>query len=161
MSEQDTRVAAEPLDIMARKIEEHAKKSDEHVIAAAMLMREARHRIEKGEAGQVKWFEWALDNIHLSKSRLYELQCIAEADDPARELERQRKRTRNRAKKHREKKSAETGRLDEERRDLIAWAKNAPIIEIRRVLELIEKEGGVALPGRIEGRLPQHQQEAA
>ena len=161
MSEQDTGVAAEPLNIVARKIEEHAKESDEHVISAVILVREARHRIEKGEAGSVKWFEWAPANIHLSNSRLYEIQCIAEADDPARELERQRKRTRNRAKKHHEKKAAEAGRLDEERRNLIAWAKKAPIDEVRRMLELIEKEGGVALPGRIEGRLRQNQQEAA
>ena len=161
MSEQDLRVAAEPLNIVARKIEEHAKKSDEHVIAAAMLVREARHRIEKGEAGPVTWFEWAPANIHLSKSRLYELQRIAEADNPEAELERLRRLMRERAKRCREKKAEAVHEIDEERRTLIAWAKNAPINEVRRVLGLIEKEGSVALPGRIEGRLRQNQQEAA
>ena len=45
MIEVDTK---EPLDIVAQKIEAHAKKSDEHVISAALLMREARRRVDAG-----------------------------------------------------------------------------------------------------------------
>ncbi len=128
---------AEPLDVVARKIEQHAKKSDEHVIAAAMLMREARRRVEDGEAGDdIKWYAWALEKIKLSKSRLRDLQRIAAADDPAKELERQRKLMQKRVEKHREKKAAEKHELEEERQDLIAWAKKAPIERVRWVLRL-------------------------
>ena len=74
---------AEPLDVVARKIEQHAKKSDEHVIAAAMLVAEARRRVEAGEAGDTMWYTWARENINLSLSRLRDLQRIAAADDPA------------------------------------------------------------------------------
>ena len=126
-----------PLEVVARKIKEHAEKSDEHVIAAAVLVREARRRVEAGEAGDIKWYAWAPDNIDLSYSRLYELQCIAEADDPRKELERIRKLTRERVEEHREKKAAEMRELEEERRDLIAWAKKAPIEKVRRILQQI------------------------
>ncbi len=128
---------AVPLDAVARKIKEHAEKSDEYLIEAAMLMREARRRVEDGEAGDhIKWYTWARENIKLSYSRLYELQCIAEADDPRKELERIRKLTRERVKEHREKKAAEKRALEEERQDLIAWAKKAPIEQVRRILRL-------------------------
>jgi hypothetical protein len=127
---------AEPLDVLARDIEEHAQRSEEHVIEAAVLVRKARRRVEAGEAGEITWYEWGRKNIKLSPSRLYELQCIAEAEDPAKELERLRQLTRERVKKHREKKAAEVRELEAERRDLIAWAKKATIEDVRRVLRL-------------------------
>ncbi len=141
------------LDEVARKIEDHAEKSDEHVIAAAMLVREARQRVDSGEAGEITWYAWGLKNIKLSPSRLYELQCIAEADDPVKELERLRKLTRERVKKHRDKnasknKEAEKSSLDSERKDLIAWAKTAPIDEVKRVLEQIASNDNVADPSK-------------
>ena len=86
----------EPLDVVARQIEVHARKSDEHVISAAMLMREARRRVDAGEAGDITWYSWAPKNINLSLSRLRDFQRIAEAGDPAKELERQRKLTQKR-----------------------------------------------------------------
>ncbi len=127
---------AEPLDVVASKIEQHAKKSDEHVIAAAKLVAEARQRVEAGEAGDIKWYAWAPKKINLSLSRLYELQCIAEADDPRKELERIRKLTRERVKEHREKKAAKKRALEEERQELIAWAYKEPIEKVRRILRL-------------------------
>ena len=45
----------QPLDTVARRIEQHAKQSDDQVIAAAMLVREARLRVEGGEVGNVTW----------------------------------------------------------------------------------------------------------
>ncbi len=141
---------AEPLDMVARKIEEHSNKSDDHVIKAAMLVGEARRRVEAGEAGKVTWCEWGLKNIKLSPSRLYELQYIAKADDPRKALERIRLQTRERVKNHREKKAAETRALEEERRDLITWAKKAPIEEVRRVLGLTASNDNAA--GSIEER---------
>ena len=136
---------AEPLEVLARKIEEHAKKSDEHVIAAAMLVREARRRIEAGEAGDdITWYAWALKNIKLSVSRLRDLQRIAAADHPVKELERQRKLTQKRVEEHREKKAAKKRALEEERQDLIAWAKKAPIEQVRRVLRQVASNDNVA-----------------
>ena len=126
---------AETLDVVARQIEAHAEKSDEHVISAAMLMREARRRVDDGEAGVIKWYAWAPKNINLSHSRLRELQRIAAADDPVKELERQRKLTQKRVEDHRAKKAAETHALEKERRDLIAWAKTAPIDKVIQVLK--------------------------
>ncbi len=143
----------ETLDVVARKIKEHAEKSDEYVIEAANLVAEARRRVKAGEAGNIKWYTWARENIDLSYSRLYELQCIAEADDPRKELERIRKLTRERVKEHRERKAAEKRALEEERQDLIAWAKKAPIAEVRRVLGMAlgqprDQERLVPFPGR-------------
>ncbi len=158
MTEVDTK---EPLDVVARQIEAHAKKSDEHVISAAMLMREARRRVDAGEAGGITWCAWALNNIKLSPSRLRDLQKIADADDPMKELERQRKLTQKRVEEHRAKKAAEAWRLDEERRDLIAWAKKAPIEKVRRVLRQVNGQADGAPPASIETCPTARRQQAA
>lgn len=161
MPEQNLEITAEPLDIVARKIEEHAKKSDEPVIAAAMLLGEARSRIEAGEVGSVTWFEWAPANIKLSKSRLYELQCVAGADNLEAELERLRRLTRKRAKRYRDKKAKPDHQIEEERRNLIVWAKKAPIDYVKRVLGMIGNQRGAALPFPIDERLDRDHLEAA
>lgn len=144
MSKQTTAIAAEPLDVVARKIEAQAKKSDDHVIAAAMLMREALSRVDGGEAGKTTWHQWASRNIKLSSSRLYELQCIAEADDPSAELERLRRLIRERVKKHREKKALERRALEAERTQLIDWARKAPIEDVTRVLAVVTDNTALA-----------------
>ena len=41
-----------------------------------------------------------------------------------------------RVEEHREKKAAEKHELEEERQSLIAWAKKAPIEQVRRILRL-------------------------
>lgn len=128
----------EPLKVVARKIKEHAEKSDEYVISAAKLVAEARRRVEAGEAGDTTWYAWAPENIDLSLSRLRDLQRIAAADDPAKELERQRKLMQKRVEEHREKKAAEKRELEAERRELIAWAKKAPIEDVKQILRLDE-----------------------
>jgi hypothetical protein len=128
----------DPLDVVARKIVAHANKADENVISAAMLVREARRRVEAGEAGDVKWYGWAPKNIKLSVSRLRELQRIAAADDPAAELERQRKLTQKRVEEHRERKATERQAQDPERSRLIAWAREEPIEKVRAVLHDID-----------------------
>lgn len=158
MAEIDTK---EPLDVVARQIEVRAKKADEQVIAAALLMREARRRIETGEAGDISWYAWARKNIKLSTSRLRELQRIAKADDPAKELERQRKLTQKRVEEHRTKKAAEAWKLDEERKDLIAWAKEAPIEKVRQVLRQVRDQAEDAPTALIETRPTVVAQQAA
>ena len=149
----------EPLDVVARQIEAHAKKSEEQVISAAMLVREARRRVEAGEAGKISWYDWAPKNISLSLSRLRELQSIAAADDPEKELERQRKLTQKRGKEHRAKKKATgTQDLDPERQDLINWAKEAPIDRVKQVLGQIRSQ----LEGTsLKAQPPEATQEAA
>lgn len=84
-------VKKESLGALAEKIAHCATQADEHTITAALLIREARKRVEAGEAGDTTWYEWAPKNIKLSLSRLRELQRIAEAQDPRKELERLRK----------------------------------------------------------------------
>ena len=56
MIEVDTK---EPLEVVARQIEAHARKSDEHIISAAMLMREARRRVDSGDCLHIgPPFDW-------------------------------------------------------------------------------------------------------
>jgi vacuolar-type H+-ATPase subunit I/STV1 len=80
----------EPLESIAKRIAECANQADEKVLQAARLIREARKRVEAGQAGDIKWYPWAETNIKLSKSRLRELLNIAEAEDSKKELERLR-----------------------------------------------------------------------
>lgn len=135
----------EPLDIVAQKIATHAKKADDYVIAAAMLLREARERVEAGEAGEVTWYAWARKNIPLQESRLRDLKRIAEAKDPRKELERQRRLGRERAERHREqKKVAKQPELEEDRLQLVAWAERAPLHEVSEMLALVSEISGNA-----------------
>ncbi len=89
-------VETETLEALAVKIAQYATEADEKTIEAAKLVGEARKRVEAGEAGEVKWYTWARENIKLSTSRLRELQRIAAAEDPQKELKRGRKKTQER-----------------------------------------------------------------
>ncbi len=84
-------VEKEPLETLAEKIAQCATQADDQTIEGARLISEARKRVEAGEAGDTTWYSWAPKNIKLSMSRLRELQRIAEAQDPRKELERLRK----------------------------------------------------------------------
>jgi len=143
--------AAEPLDVVAGKIKQHAAKADEHVIAAALLMRGLRDRIEAGEAGDVTWAAWARRNIGLSDTRLRELHRIAEAEDPAKELRRLREQTQKRVAACRERKAAAGWRQDPERVELIEWVKTLPIEMVRRMHReatcLRDRQGSTAESG--------------
>lgn len=132
--------AKDPLDVVARKIMAHASKADDQIVAAALLMQEARRRVDAGEAGDVTWSDWSTAKIGLSASRLRDLQRIADAEDPHRELERQREATRKRVERHRASTSAAATQMDQERKDLIAWAIAAPIDLVRQLLDLIREE---------------------
>ena len=129
-----------------------AKKSDEYIISAAVLVHEARQRVKSVEAGPgVRWGAWAVENIKLSKSRIRELERLGDADDPNAELERIRGQTRKRVQRHRVK-SAERKTplrngarpadesLEPERRQLIEWATDASLEDVRRVLTEIQRD---------------------
>jgi len=70
---------------------------------------------------------------------------LREAEDPQMELERQRKKTRERVERHREKKKsaplrnggaslADTAEFEEDRQSLIKWAQDAPIGHVTETL---------------------------
>jgi len=120
------------------------------MIEAAKLVGEARKRIDPGEAGKVTWETWARENINLGDSRLRELQRIAKAKDPQKELERQREMTQNRVERHRKKKKSaalrnagasltETAELEAVRQSLIDWAREAPLNQVTDVLSYAQQ----------------------
>ena len=116
---------AESLGTIAVKIVENVNKADDHVIEAAMLVREARKRVNEGKAGQlVTWSEWATKHIDLGESRLRELQRIADADDPKAELERIRAGNRERAAKHRAKQKEQISNSDSQNRRDVTSVEN-------------------------------------
>ena len=82
----------ETLEALAVNIAQYATEADEQTIEAAKLIREARKRVEAGEAGEVKWYEWGRKNIKLLLPHLRELQLIAAAEDPRKQLNRLRKK---------------------------------------------------------------------
>ena len=140
----------ETLAALAVKIARYVTEADEKTIEAAKLIGEARERVEAGEAGDTNWYSWAPKNIKLSLSRLRELQRIAAAQDPQKELNRQRKVTQKRVERHREqKKSAPlrnggatlkvTAELEVDRRSLIEWARSAPIDRVAEALSYIRR----------------------
>ncbi len=147
-------VEREPLEILAEKITRYANATDEKMIEAAMLVGEARKRVEAGEVGKADWETWARENINLGDSRLRQLQRIASAKDPQKELERQQKMTRERVERHRKKKKSaalrnagasltETAELEAARQSLIDWAREAPLNQVTDVLSYALKDDSV------------------
>ncbi len=143
-------IETETLETLAKKIARYANEADERTIEAAMLMRAARSRIENGELGETKWYVWARKNIKLSMTRLRELQRIAKAVDPQKELERLREKTRERVERHREKKRSAplrnggatvmvSAELEDDRQRLIEWARSAPLNLVNDVLSHIDR----------------------
>ncbi|MHA1569877.1 MAG: hypothetical protein ACTSXZ_10435 [Alphaproteobacteria bacterium] len=140
----------EPLRALAVKIAQYATEADEKTIEAAKLVGEARRRVEAGESGEVKWYTWARDNIKLSTSRLRELQRIAAAEDPQKELKRGRKKTPERVGRYREKKRPPplrnggttvevTAEMEDDRKSLIEWVRSAPLDHVERVPSYVQE----------------------
>ncbi len=148
--ENETLKEPETLEILAEKITRYANEADEKTLEAAKLVGEARKRVEAGEAGEVTWETWAREKLKLGDSRLRELQRIAKAKDPQKELERQQKMTRERVERHRKKKKSaalrndgasitETAELEVDRQSLIDWARSAPIDHVTETLNYIRQ----------------------
>lgn len=137
----------EPLDVIAQKITAHASKSNQQIVAAALLADQARRRVASGEAGDVTWTEWAKQNIGLSPSRVRELVRIGGSSDPLAELERIRRWGAERVRKHRAGllprsqaplvTAQATPAPADERAQLIMWARSAPIEQVRKALAVI------------------------
>ncbi len=154
-------VAKESLEVLAEKIAHCATQAEEHTIKAALLVREARKRVEAGEAGKITWYSWAPKNIKLSGSRLCELQRIAEAEDPQKELERIRKQTQKRVERHREKKRSAplcnggatvevTAEMEHDHKCLIDWARSAPLDRVAEVLSYIGRFDSAAAVANLD-----------
>ncbi len=138
------------LEALAVKIARYATEADEKIVEAAMLLREARERLKAEGASTAEWYSWAAENIKLSQTRLRDLLSIAEAEDPGKELKRQRNMVRKRVERYREKKKSpplrnggasisETAELEEDRQSLIKWAREAPIERVAEVLSDIQQ----------------------
>ena len=136
MNEETPTLVPEPIRDLVRKIETTAKRSDDHVIELAMLLRELRRRIEAGEVGEVNWYAWAQENIKLRKTRLRALMRIAEAANPREQAALERELLARRQAKFR----ANQVRLSElapECREIIKWAKITSVEEAKAILGVI------------------------
>ena len=143
-------VAPDSIQDLIRKIELNGQRSDRGVIAAAMLIRKLRWRVQSGEVGKANWYVWAQKHIKLSKSRLRELISIADAADPHRELQRLRNLALERKDRYRMRHATER-ELEPERLALITFAKKASIVEVRDILKKAGERTNVVIVPSIEG----------
>ena len=112
--------------------------ADDETIGSALIIREIRRRVEDGELGNGStWYEWALENLDLRKSRLKELHRIAEAKNPRAEMARLQNLACERAKRH----GAKNEREPELRmRARVAYfAKKGPAEQVRILDNLVCK----------------------
>ena len=87
------------IDEVAAQIIAGANQEDDAVLQNARRAAELKRRILAGEAGRdVKWMEWMMKRIHMSKSHLYALVEIGSASDPREAMEQWRRRARQRSK---------------------------------------------------------------
>jgi len=126
---------------IVKKIETTAETSDDHTIEAAMRLRELRGLIEAGAIGEVNWYTWVRENVRLRKSRICVLMRIAEAPNPRAEAVHQREINRRRQAKYRAGK-ARLRDLAPECREIIEWAREAPVSDARDILGIIHRRPG-------------------
>ncbi len=129
---------------LVKEIETTAEKSDDHTIELAKHLRELRGLIEAGEVGEVNWYTWARKNVRLKKARLCGLMRIAEASDPRAEAVHQREMNARRQTKYRAG-QATLSDLAPECRDIIKWAKRAPVSDARAILRIIRTRSSLSL----------------
>ncbi len=139
---------------LVKKIEATAEKSDDHTIEAAKRLRELRGLIEAGAIGEVNWYTWVRENVRLRKSRICVLLRIAEASDPRAEAVHQRELNRRRQAKYRAGK-ARLRDLAPECREIIEWAREAPVSDAKDILGIIHTRSNRSISASI-GRPPQH-----
>ncbi len=129
---------------LVKKIEATAEKSDDHTIETAKCLRELRGLIEAGAVGEVSWYTWVGENVRLQKTQLYVLMRIAEAPDSRAEAVRQREINARRQAKYRAG-QATLRDLAPECRDIIKWAKRAPVSDARAILRIIRTRSGLPI----------------
>ena len=114
--------------------------ADDQTIHSAMMLRQLRLRVQRGELGpNVNWYEYALHAVKLRRSRLKELDRIANAKDPRHELDRLRHLAVERAKNHKAKSAKDETLTEKQMRDKVArFAKKGPVEQVRELARLAE-----------------------
>jgi hypothetical protein len=134
ITEKSMSQAKKTLSELVQEIEMQSYTGDEQLIALAMLVREVKQRIEAGEAGRgVKWIEWANVNFHMKKTKLYELNHIANAKNPKHALDDYRLKQRERQ-KARQQRAIEK---DPERVEVIKLIRSMHIEKVRKIRKYI------------------------
>ena len=99
-SDQPRAPAADPLDVVAGQINARLKiidKLEEHRIAVAVQLQEAKQRVANGEAGEgVTWVAWVEANIHRTMRDVNKLLAIAASPDPAAAIQVERAKAKDR-----------------------------------------------------------------
>ena len=129
---------------LVKKIEATAETSDDHTIETAKCLRELRRLIEAGKVGEVNWYAWVEENVNLRKSRLSVLMQIAEAPDSRAEAVRQREVNARRQAKYRAG-QAPLSDLAPECREIIKWARKAPVSDARAILGIIHARSSLSI----------------
>lgn len=122
---------------LVSELERDTRTGDEFTLVLALRVGELKRLVKAGAVGQgVKWEAWALQNIRVSASRLYELTAIAEAPDPKKMLEFYRRKNRERQKRFLDGKTAK----DPERVAVIKLIKTIDIDIVRKARKLIDHQ---------------------
>jgi hypothetical protein len=109
-----------------------AEGADDIRVFSARLLWKLRGLIEAGSAGpNVKWTEWAMQNLGQHGSRLRELQRIGRAKDPWHELDRLRRMAD--ARKDRMAKRRESDEQTALRERVIVFAKTGHIDNVKKI----------------------------
>jgi hypothetical protein len=120
---------------LVSEIVRHASSDDDQTIANALRLTELRRLIIGGAAGHnTKWMEWAVNNIGLSPSRLYELLSIADAKDPKAKLEQIRRLNREKQKRY----LGGRASTDPERRAVIKLIKVIELDSVRKIRKYVD-----------------------
>ena len=144
MSEKTPVIWPREIQDLVKEIETTAEKSDAHTIKVAEHLRELRRLIEADAVGEVNWYAWVKENVKLHKTRLRVLMRIAEASDHRAEAVRQREMNARRQKKYRAG-QATLSDLEPECREIIKWARKAPVSDARAILGIIRTRSGLSI----------------
>jgi hypothetical protein len=120
------------LDTEQRRVESVAGEYYDKVLHAAQLVREARAQVQ---AAGLTWVAWAKANLNIGRSRLHELEAIANSENPREAVEKRRTATLKRVQASRA--TAKNGLAEPERRRLLDWVKKAELEDIRQILGVI------------------------
>ncbi len=144
MSKKIPSILPQAIRDLVKNIEMNADNSDDHTLETAKCLRELFRLIEAGAVGEVNWYTWVWENVRLRKSRIRVLLRIAEAEDPRAEAVRQREMNAKRQLKYRAG-QATLSDLAPECREIIKWARKAPVSDARDILGIIHTRSSLSI----------------